>query len=136
MSYYIVSNQYSHIWIISQLFWKISLRVLGCCFWEIYLFPRTFCFVNQPLSFRLLFLRDIAFVAKMLFFLVSGRTLIPECAYRPYDHIRLLVKWWHGKTQVESWVWGFSLIFDFSVYLKNSSTHIYIYIYIYICYQL
>ena len=27
----------------------------------------------------------------------------------------------HGKTQVESWVFGFSLIFDFSVYLKNSS---------------
>ena len=27
----------------------------------------------------------------------------------------------HGKTQVESWVLGFSLIFDFSVYLKNSS---------------
>ena len=26
-----------------------------------------------------------------------------------------------GKSQVESWVLGFSLIFDFSVYLKNSS---------------
>ena len=27
----------------------------------------------------------------------------------------------HDKTQVESWVFGFSLIFDFPVYLKNSS---------------
>ena len=27
----------------------------------------------------------------------------------------------YGKTQIESWVFGFSLIFDFSVYLKNSS---------------
>ena len=27
----------------------------------------------------------------------------------------------YGKSQFESWVFGFSLIFDFSVYLKNSS---------------
>ena len=27
----------------------------------------------------------------------------------------------HGKSQVESWVLGFSLIFDLSVYFMNSS---------------
>ena len=74
---------------------------------------------NHTLSFRLLFLRDIPFFANMFFFLVFGRTLIPECAYRPSTSGKIMKN--HGKAQVESWVWGFSLIFDFSVYLKNSS---------------
>ena len=38
---------------------------------------------NHTFSFRLLFLRDIGLVVNFTFFLVFGRTLIPECAYRP-----------------------------------------------------
>ena len=101
MSYYIISTQYSYIYIytISILFWKIMLWVLGCCFWEIYLFSRT-CF----------------------FFLFSAEPYTRMCVSTvgSYSTFGNIVKK-YGKTQVESWVSGFSLIFDFSVYLKNSS---------------
>ena len=39
---------------------------------------------NKTFSFRLLCLRDIFRFANMFFFIiVFGRTLIPECVYRP-----------------------------------------------------
>ena len=68
-------------------------------------------FLNHTSSFRLLFLRDIVPSPNLSFFLVFGRTLIPECAYRPWDHLRILVKKIkNGKPQVESWIVGFSLL--------------------------
>ena len=57
------------------------------------------------------YLRDIVLVSNFVFSLVFGRTLIPECAYRPWDHPRFLN---HCKSQVECWFGGFSLIFVFS----------------------
>ena len=38
---------------------------------------------NQPSSLGCYFLRDRALVSNLSFFFVFGRTLIPECAYRP-----------------------------------------------------
>ena len=55
------------------------------------------------------------------------------CCFRPNPYIRMCVSTigshstfgknvkHHGKSQVESWVLGFSLIFELSVFLKNSS---------------
>ena len=39
-------------------------------------------------------MRDIVIFANLTFSLVWGRTLIPECAYRPWDHLRLLLEKW------------------------------------------
>ena len=66
---------------------------------QCYIIPTRFClyqlstlFKNRTLSFRLLFVRHIGLFFELSFFLYFGRTLIPECVYRPCDHLRLLVK--------------------------------------------
>ena len=40
----------------------------------------------------LLFLEETVLFSNLSFWAVFGRTLIPECAYRPYDHFHFLVK--------------------------------------------
>ena len=47
---------------------------------------------NSAFESGLLFLRNIAILSNLPFFFVFGRTLIPECAYRPYDHFHTWVK--------------------------------------------
>ena len=74
------------------------LWVLGYYFWEIYIFSRT-----------------------GIFSLFSAEPLYQNVRI---DH-RIIFDFFfyenHCKSQVESWVFGFSLIFDFSVYLSDSS---------------
>ena len=81
------------------------------------------CFVwKNRLSFEAAVLRYRTFSEHAFF-----------CCFRPNPYTRMCVSTigsysffckivkTHGKSQVESWIFGFSLIFDLSVYLKNSS---------------
>ena len=71
----------------------------------------------------LLFLRKKVFFWRLICFLVFCRTLIPECVHWSLDHFHFVVNNWknHGKTLVESWFFGTSLIFDLSVHLNHLS---------------
>ena len=69
--------------------------------------------------FRLRFLRNIAFL-NLQFSIAFGRNLIPECAYRPWNHLRFFVKMnIHGKSQVDSWYFGF-VSFSLSLFILSN----------------
>ena len=80
-------------------------------------------FKNPPLSFRLLFLRDVGLLEEHVFFLrfrpnpYTIMCLSTIGSYFTFSKKHEIC----GKSQIESWVGGFSLIFDFSVYLESSS---------------
>ena len=78
---------------------------------------------NHTLSFRLLFFERYTFCRKLAVF--SGFRLNPYtriCVSTIGSYSTFCTQMQsHGKSPVESWVWGFSPIFDFSVYLKKSS---------------
>ena len=83
-------------------------------------YQKHFFFEKSAFELGLLFLQGRGLFSNSSFFVSFRQTLIPESVYRPWDHFHLFIERSenHCNLQIKSWLFGFSRIFDFSVYLN------------------